>query len=56
MRADIQALSHRGRVGPGLVANADPQNWTLEDLQPFIEQVLKCFGWERLVFGSDWPV
>jgi len=38
------------------VANADPQNWTPEDLRPFIEQVLKCFGWDRVVFGSDWPV
>lgn len=40
----------------GLVANADPQNWTPEDLRPFLEPVLECFGRDRVVFGSDWPV
>jgi predicted TIM-barrel fold metal-dependent hydrolase len=40
----------------GLVAYADPQRWTPEDLRPFIEHVLECFGWDRVMFGSDWPV
>jgi len=40
----------------GLVAYADPQNWTADDLRPFIEHVIGCFGWDRLFFGSDWPV
>jgi predicted TIM-barrel fold metal-dependent hydrolase len=40
----------------GLVAYADPQNWTPDDLRPFVEHVLRCFGWDRIMFGSDWPV
>jgi len=40
----------------GLVAYADPRHWTANDLRPFVEFVLECFGWDRVVFGSDWPV
>lgn len=40
----------------GLVAYADPANWTAEDLRPYVEHVIECFGWERVMFGSDWPV
>jgi len=40
----------------GLVAYADPQKWTAEDLRPYIEHVIACFGWDRVMFGSDWPV
>ena len=40
----------------GLVAYADPQSWKVLDLQPFVEHVITSFGWERVLFGSDWPV
>jgi predicted TIM-barrel fold metal-dependent hydrolase len=40
----------------GLVAYADPQRWTAEDLRPFVEHVVASFGWNRVLFGSDWPV
>jgi len=40
----------------GLVAYADPAAWTPEDLRPYFEHALACFGWERLVWGGDWPV
>ena len=40
----------------GLVAYADPARWTPDDLRPFVEHVLSCFGWDRVMFGSDWPV
>jgi predicted TIM-barrel fold metal-dependent hydrolase len=40
----------------GLVAYADPENWTLEDLRPWVDHVLDQFGWDRVVWGSDWPV
>lgn len=40
----------------GIVAYADPASWKSEDLGPFIEHVLECFGWDRVMFGSDWPV
>ena len=40
----------------GLVAYADLQSWKVLDLQPFVEHVIASFGWDRVLFGSDWPV
>ncbi len=40
----------------GLVAEADWTQWTVADLQPFVDTALELFGPRRLMFGSDWPV
>ncbi len=40
----------------GLVTEADPAAWTIDDLRPYVEHLLARFGARRLVFGSDWPV
>ena len=40
----------------GLIAYADPSNWTEEDLRPYVDHAIECFGWDRVMFGSDWPV
>lgn len=40
----------------GLVAEADPDRWTVDGLAPYAQQALAAFGPERLMFGSDWPV
>ncbi|MFH8484174.1 amidohydrolase family protein [Streptomyces longisporoflavus] len=40
----------------GLVTEAAPKTWTVEDLRPYAETVLDAFGPDRLMFGSDWPV
>lgn len=40
----------------GLVTEADMDNWTKEDLKPYIDHILNCFGINRIVFGGDWPV
>ncbi|NKB70259.1 MAG: amidohydrolase family protein [Candidatus Latescibacteria bacterium] len=40
----------------GLVTEADLDNWTPQDLRPYIERVVEVFGYDRLMFGSDWPV
>jgi predicted TIM-barrel fold metal-dependent hydrolase len=40
----------------GLVAYANPANWRVEDLRPFVDHVIESFGWDRVMFGSDWPV
>ena len=31
-------------------------NWTAEDIKPYANHILECFGSERVMFGSDWPV
>jgi L-fuconolactonase len=40
----------------GLVTEADWQHWTPEHLLPYLDAVFECFGPERLMIGSDWPV
>jgi predicted TIM-barrel fold metal-dependent hydrolase len=40
----------------GIVAYADPEHWTPDDLRPFVNHTIECFGWDRVMFGSDWPV
>ncbi|MBB6431140.1 amidohydrolase family protein [Algisphaera agarilytica] len=40
----------------GMVTEADPTNWTAEQLQPYFDTALDAFGPKRLMFGSDWPV
>jgi L-fuconolactonase len=40
----------------GLNTALDWAGWTVGDLQPAVEVALECFGPERLMCGSDWPV
>jgi L-fuconolactonase len=40
----------------GLVTEADHENWTQEDLKPYIDHVLECFTFDRVMYGGDWPV
>ncbi|MCS7266972.1 MAG: amidohydrolase family protein [Geminicoccaceae bacterium] len=40
----------------GLITEADPRRWTRSQLRPWIEHAIACFGFERVMFGSDWPV
>lgn len=57
-RADIAAIAAFPNVSckvSGIVTEASA-DWSLEDLRPFVDHVVACFGPERLIFGSDWPV
>jgi L-fuconolactonase len=40
----------------GATTEADVQNWTLEDIRPYVEHALAAFGEDKVLFGSDWPV
>ncbi len=40
----------------GLVTEADWQHWKRADLKPYLDVAFECFGPERLMIGSDWPV
>lgn len=58
-RARIAELARRPNVWcklSGLLTEADAAAWREEDLRPFAEHVVDCFGIERLMYGSDWPV
>lgn len=39
----------------GLVTEAD-DGWGVDDLRPFADHVIKAFGPDRVMWGSDWPV
>jgi predicted TIM-barrel fold metal-dependent hydrolase len=40
----------------GVVAYCDPQHVTADVIRPFVEHCVECFGWDRVLFGGDWPV
>jgi L-fuconolactonase len=40
----------------GLVTEADWTRWTASDVRPYLDVAFDCFGAERLLAGSDWPV
>ncbi len=39
----------------GLVTRAS-EGWTGDDLRPYIDHLLEIFGFDRVMYGSDWPV
>jgi L-fuconolactonase len=55
----VAALAACGNVWckiSGLATEAKWNDWDAGRLFPFVEHVAKCFGEDRLIFGSDWPV
>lgn len=40
----------------GLMTEAKPYSWKLEDFQPYIHHIINTFGSSRILFGTDWPV
>ena len=58
-RTDLAQLAAFPNVNckiSGIVAYADPATWTVEDLRPWVDHVIAQFGWDRVVWGGDWPV
>jgi L-fuconolactonase len=56
--AEMRALARETNAWcklSGLVTEAGAR-WTVADLRPYAEHLLDCFGSERLIWGSDWPV
>ncbi len=40
----------------GMITEAKIKNWEANDIHPYVDHVMKCFGVDRLMYGSDWPV
>ena len=58
-RQDIKALAQIPNVIcklSGLMAYCAPGTSSLETIEPYVDHVLNCFGPNRMVWGSDWPV
>jgi L-fuconolactonase len=52
----LAALPHVFCKLSGLVTEADWERWTPQQIEPCLEVAFDCFGPERLMIGSDWPV
>jgi L-fuconolactonase len=58
-RQEIKALASLPNVWckiSGLVTETDHQRWAREDLKPYIDHVIDSFGFDRVMYGGDWPV
>jgi L-fuconolactonase len=40
----------------GVTTEADHAHWTREQLRPYIDHVIESFGFNRIMYGGDWPV
>ena len=40
----------------GVTTEADHDSWTREQLRPYIDHVIESFGFNRIMYGGDWPV
>ena len=40
----------------GMVTEADHANWKVDDLRPYVQHIISSFGFDRIMWGSDWPV
>lgn len=57
-RLDVARLAERQNIAcklSGLVTEA-AINWQVADLQEAVDHVRACFGPQRMLWGSDWPV
>lgn len=58
-RADLRKLAALPNVHckiSGVSTEADHRNWTRSGITPYVEHALESFGFNRVMFGSDWHV
>jgi len=53
---ELASLEHVHCKISGVATEADHAAWTVADLRPYVEHVIECFGFERVLYGGDWPV
>jgi predicted TIM-barrel fold metal-dependent hydrolase len=54
IRAIAQLPNVNAKIS-GVVAYAGA-DWSVDTIRPYVEHVIDCFGWDRVVWGSDHPV
>ena len=58
-KAGIKELAQHPNVCckvSGLFTETNWKDWSAGDFYPYLDVVFDCFGINRLLFGSDWPV
>jgi L-fuconolactonase len=52
----IQSLSQFDNVVAAKISGIVNPGWTPSDLSRIVKYMIECFGWNRVMFGGDWPV
>jgi len=56
---DMAAIARNQQVYckiSGLTTEANWKTWTAEEIEPYVKHIIDIFGWDRIMFGGDWPV
>jgi L-fuconolactonase len=40
----------------GVITEADHEKWTVDQVTPYVSHVIESFGFDRVMYGSDWTV
>lgn len=40
----------------GVTIEADREHWTRDDIEPYIDHAIETFGFDRILYASDWHV
>jgi L-fuconolactonase len=57
--SDMKALAALPNVMckiSGAINEADHTNWTPAQVKPYVSHAINTFGFDRVMFGGDWPV
>ena len=54
--AELARLPNVTAKVSGLITESATGEWTSAMLRPYLNHAIACFGWDRLMFASDWPV
>ena len=57
-KESIEALAKLPNVAcklSGVLAYCRPDKANVAEVRPYVEHCMECFGFDRLVWGSDWP-
>ena len=53
-----KVAEHKNVVGKvsGIIASVKKGDWSVDQLAPAVNHTIEVFGWDRVMFGGDWPV
>jgi L-fuconolactonase len=54
--SELAALPNVWCKVSGVITEADHAAWTREQVKPYVQHVIDSFGFDRVLYGSDWTV
>lgn len=54
--AELAALPNVVCKISGVITEADHQTWKADDVKPYVTRAIEVFGFDRVMYGSDWTV